>query len=57
MSDLIIAGLSVGLLTFCTLFIVSFVILGAVTGMIHLVAFVFRILGIDKSPAQQEQIA
>lgn len=57
MIDFILAGLSAGLLAFCALFFVSFVTLGVVTGMIHLVAVVYRSLFIDKSHPYQKQTA
>lgn len=57
MIDFILAGLSAGLFVFITLFIVSFVTLGAVTGVIHLVATVYRNLSGNKSGVYEEQIA
>ena len=57
MIDFILAGLSAGLFAFFTLFVVSFVTLGVITGVIHLVAVVYRSLFIDKSSAYQEQTA
>lgn len=57
MIDFILAGLTAGLFTFFALFVVSFVVLGVVTGFIHLVAVVFRSLFIGKSRPYQEQTA
>ena len=57
MIDFILAGLSAGLLAFLTLFVVSFITLGLITGMVHLVSAVYRSLVADKSQPYQEQTA
>ena len=51
MIDFILAGLSAGLFAFCTLFVVSFVTLGVITGVIHWITVVYRSLLADKSCA------
>ena len=57
MIDFILAGLSAGLFAFLTLFVVSFITLGTITGMIHLVTAVYRSLVNDKSQPYREQVA
>jgi hypothetical protein len=57
MNEFILAGLSAMLLAFVALFIISFVTLGMITGVIHLVARVYRSLVIGKTPAYEEQAA
>ncbi|WP_319406462.1 hypothetical protein [uncultured Desulfosarcina sp.] len=55
MIDYILAGLSAGLFAFLTLFIVSFVALSVITGVIHLVAVVYRSLVMGKGSVYREQ--
>jgi len=55
MVDFILAGLSAGLLAFFALFIISFVTLGVITGVIHLVTAIYRSLVFGKNPAYREQ--
>lgn len=55
MIDFIIAALCALLFTFVALFFVSFVTLGVITSIIHLVSVVYRHLVDGKSPAYQEQ--
>ncbi|MCB2148666.1 MAG: hypothetical protein KQI81_19460 [Deltaproteobacteria bacterium] len=57
MIDYILAGLGAGLFAFLTLFIISFITLGVITGLIHLVAAVYRSLVIGKTQTYREQIA
>jgi len=57
MIDFILAGLSAGLLAFLALFIISFVTLGLITGVIHLVTLVYRSLIFGKTPTYEEQAA
>ncbi|MDX2452082.1 hypothetical protein [Desulfosarcina sp.] len=57
MIDFILAGLSAGLLAFLTLFIISFVTLGLITGVIHLVTLVYRSLVFGKTATYEEQAA
>ena len=57
MIDFILAGLSAGLLAFLALFIISFVTLGLITGVIHLVALVYRSLVFGKTPTYEDQAA
>lgn len=57
MNEFIIAGLSAGLLAFLALYIISFIALGMITGVIHLVSLVYRSLGIGRPPAYEEQSA
>jgi len=57
MIDYILAGLSAGLFAFLILFIVSFVTLSVITGIIHLVAAVYRSLIFGKTQAYREQTA
>lgn len=57
MNEFIIAGLSAGLLAFLALYIISFIALGMITGVIHLVTLVYRSLGIGRPPAYEEQSA
>lgn len=56
MLDYILFGLVSGLIVFFSLFLVSFITLGLITGFIRLIAFVLRELGLE-SPAYQEQTA
>ncbi|BBO69951.1 hypothetical protein DSCA_38810 [Desulfosarcina alkanivorans] len=55
MTDFILAGLSAGLFAFCALFVVSFVVLGLITGAIHVAALVYRNLVSGKNQPYQEQ--
>ena len=55
MIDFILAGLSAGLFAFFSLFVVSFVTLGLVTGVIHVVTLIVRSLFADKRQYGQEQ--
>ena len=57
MIDFILAGLSAGLLAFLALFIISFVTLGLITGVIHLVTLVYRSLVFGKTADYEEQAA
>jgi preprotein translocase subunit SecD len=57
MIDFILAGLSAGLLAFLALFIISFVTLGLITGVIHLVTLVYRSLVFGKTPTYEDQAA
>lgn len=57
MIDYILAGLGAGLFAFLTLFIISFITLGVITGLIHLVAAVYRSLVIGKTQTYREQTA
>jgi hypothetical protein len=57
MIDFILAGLSAGLFAFLTLFIVSFIALGVITGFIHLIAVAYRNVVLGKPNAYQEQTA
>jgi hypothetical protein len=57
MTDFVLAGLSAGLVAFLTLFIISFITLGLITGVIHLATFVYRSLVIGKTAAYEEQTA
>lgn len=57
MSDFILAGLSAGLFAFLTLYIISFVTLGMITGIIHLVTAVYRSLVLGKTSGYKEQAA
>jgi hypothetical protein len=55
MTDFMLAGLSAGLFTFLALFIISFIALGMITGLIHLVTLAYRSLVVGKTPAYKEQ--
>jgi preprotein translocase subunit SecD len=55
MTDFILAGLSAGLIAFLTLYVISFFTLGVITGVIHLVAAVYRSLVLGKTSAYEEQ--
>ncbi len=55
MTDIILAGLSAGLIAFLTLFIISFFTLGLITGVVHLVTAVYRSLVYGKDSAYEEQ--
>jgi hypothetical protein len=55
MIDFILAGLSAGLFAFFSLFVLSFVTLGLVTGVIHVAALIIRSLLGDKNQYGQEQ--
>ena len=57
MIDFILAGLSAGLLAFLALFIISFVTLGLITGVIHWVTLLYRNLIFGKTQAYDEQAA
>ena len=57
MTDFVLAGLSAGLLAFLALFILSFVTLGLITAVIHLVAFVYRSLVFGKTVDCEKQAA
>ena len=57
MIEFILAGLSAGLLAFLALFIISFVTLGLITGVIHLVTLVYRSLVFGKTATYEEQAA
>ena len=57
MTDFMLAGLSAGLFAFLALFIISFIALGMITGVIHLVTLVYRSLVIGKTPAYEKQAA
>lgn len=57
MINLILAGMGAGLLVFCTLFIVSFITLVVITGIIHLVTVVYRSLFFEKPIPHRQQTA
>jgi hypothetical protein len=57
MTDIILAGLSAGLIAFLALFIISFFTLGLITGVMHLVTLVYRSLVFGKTSAYEEQAA
>jgi hypothetical protein len=57
MIDFMFATLGAVLLVFCTLFIISFVTLGMITGLIHLVAAAYRSLFISQSNPYPEPTA
>ncbi len=55
MIDFILAGLSAGLFAFLTLFIVSYVTLGVITGIIHLATLAYRSMSGSKPAVYHEQ--
>ncbi|WP_372682501.1 hypothetical protein [Desulfosarcina sp.] len=57
MTDFILAGLSAGLLAFVALFILSFVTLGLISGMIHLATLAYRSLVFSKTIDYKGQTA
>ena len=57
MTDFILAGLSAGLLAFMALFIISFVTLGMVSGIIHVATLVYRSLVFGKTADYEKQAA
>ena len=57
MIDFILAGLSAGLLAFLALFIISFVTLGLITGVIHWITVLYRNLFFVKTQASEKQAA
>ena len=57
MIDYMLIGLVSGLMVFFSLFLVSFVILGLITGFIRLMSFVFSGFGFGSPATYQEQTA
>ncbi len=57
MTDFMLAILSAGLLAFLALFIISFVTLGVITGVIHVFTLVYRSLVFGKTVDYEEQAA
>lgn len=57
MIDYIIVGLVSGLMVFITLFLVSFITLGLISGFIHLILIGFHGFRVGKSSAYRQQTA
>ena len=54
MIDLILAGLSAGLFAFLTCFVISFIALGSMAGVVRLIVLAYRYL-VESKPSQYRE--
>lgn len=55
MLDYLLTGLSAGILVFLTLFFISFITLGVITGFVHLSSVIYRGLFVVKVPSYRSR--
>lgn len=57
MIDYMLFGLFSGLMVFCSLFLISFITLGLITGFMRLASLIVNGVGFDRSATYEQQTA